>query len=363
MAMILMSMCPRPAGSWAAEDNAMPSGSADHVVRDFAAQYTRAFQQWHNQLSPNTRRAYSRAWASLTQFTNIPIYQLTSAELRDWLVHLQTQGLSPATIAQGLAAVSSFYQFTMTRFAILDEHGAERPLHTGSNPARAVRRPATSPYGKAAYLQAADLTRLLAAIPRDTWQGLRDYSLFLGYVLTGRRNNEWRTLRWGHLGFRGGDYTNCTEVYYRWDGKGKTDQLHQLPPPVWDAIQRFLKAANHLQAIEADHYIFTPLSDGAENFGHPVTALWSAPLSACQVNRLLRRYARRAGLDTTGLSVHTLRHSHAMLLDSLDVDLKTISQRLAHSSPVTTTIYLDHLKGVPDRTWRQAAAALKLDLL
>ncbi len=238
-----------------------------------------------------------------------------------------------------------------------DPDGRDRPLH--ATPARAVRRPKRNPYRKAHYLDAGDLSAILAVIPKHTVQGLRDLALFLGYILTGRRNSEWRCLRWGDLDRRG------ATVHHVWSGKGKEDERHELPPPVWDAIQNYLKAAGRFESMSDDHYVFVPLNDRAAHLPNVPRRKWhrNRPLSHVHVNRLLKKYARRAGIDPTHVTVHSLRHSFAMLLDSLGVDVKTISKRLSHSNLNVTSIYLDHLKGVPDETWREAAAAQKLDLL
>ena len=268
-------------------------------------------------------------------------------------------GYSPSTIKQYLAGVSSFYTFAGERYTITDRHGRTRPLHPGPNPARAVRRPSGNPFAKADYLEPEAITAILAVIPTHTVQGLRDLALILGYVLTGRRNSEWRRLRWGDIEQRG------TKAYHVWSGKGKQAERHELAPPVWNAICEYLKATGRLDTMQPKDYIFVPLNDRATHFRHVPDSAWDRdrPLGRCQANRLLKKYARRVGLDPTQVTVHTLRHSFAMLLDSLGVDVKTISKRLAHSNLNVTMIYLDHLKGVPDQTWRQAAAALNLDLL
>jgi hypothetical protein len=54
---------------------------------------------------------------------------------------------------------------------------------------------AVEAYTRSEFLDARALSRLLGAIPRDRVGGLRDYALSLGYVLTGRRNAEWRRSR------------------------------------------------------------------------------------------------------------------------------------------------------------------------
>lgn len=342
--------------------NRLPT-SADKP--DHAHHYPRAFHQWMTELSSsNTRRAYTRAWSDLLRHAGKHPWEITCSDLRDWVDDLSKRpcgkktGYSSATINQYIAAVSSFYRFAIERCPIVTGDGRERPLHTGPNPALAVQRPNNTGFRRANYLDADALTAILAVIPRHTVQGLRDLALFLGYILTGRRNTEWRCLRWGDITHHN------TAIHHTWNGKGKESQRHELAPPVWDAIRNYLRAAGRLNNIQPGDYVFVPLNDRAAHLPNVPSDEWtrSRPLSLGHVNRLLKKYARRAGLDPANVTVHTLRHSFAMLLDSLGVDVNTISKRLGHSNLNTTTIYLDHIKGVPDSTWRQAAATLKLDL-
>ena len=74
-------------------------------------------------------------------------------------------------------------------------------------------------------------------------------------------------------------------------------------------------------------------------------------LSAGEVNRLLKRYARMAGLDEERIHVHVLRHSAAMLEEELGTSLTRISEFLGHADPKTTMRYLRHLRGEGDETW------------
>lgn len=342
--------------------------------------WSKAFHQWLAELpAANTRRAYERAWKDLLEYTGRQPWAIQSSDVRDWIQELQERpladhvakgliakgvredryGYSPSTINQMLAGVSSFFTFAQERYLIIDPHGRERPLHDGINPARAVRRPKNNAFGKAIYLDAQAMTNILQAIPRDTLQGLRDLALFVGFMMTGRRNSEWRTLRWGDIQERGG------KVNYVWSGKGKEGQLYELAPPVWEAIQNYLKAARRLGTMQDGDYIFIATTDVAKRLPNVDSLALddNQPLSLGHCNSLLKKYARHAGLDPARITVHTLRHSFAMLLDELGVDVKTISKRLGHSNLNITMLYLDHMKGVEDQSWRQAAAALKLDLL
>ena len=78
------------------------------------------------------------------------------------------------------------------------------------------------------------------------------------------------------------------------------------------------------------------------------------------VGRLLKKYARRAGLEPAGIKVHTLRHTAAMLRKEAGDDLQSISNFLAHSSLATTQIYLHSIEGRQDVTWQKVEVLLGL---
>jgi integrase len=74
------------------------------------------------------------------------------------------------------------------------------------------------------------------------------------------------------------------------------------------------------------------------------------------VSKAARRIAKKAGL--TGVSLHTMRHSHGSQLLSLGVPLPTVSKRLGHANVhVTATVYshaLPHDEIVAAQLWNEA---------
>jgi len=64
-------------------------------------------------------------------------------------------------------------------------------------------------------------------------------------------------------------------------------------------------------------------------FANPRTG---QPYSADGLRSMLRRAVHRAGIDGRGVSFHTLRHSVATRLVAANVDIKTVSAILGHST-------------------------------
>ena len=278
----------------------------------------------------NTARAYRAALIDLQRACGkTRPEQISRADVVTWVQAMRERGLAPATIQQRLAGVSSLYRFLATDL----DMAVANPTVISSN-----LRPRVTRYGKAFSLGAEEAAALLAVIDRETVIGARDYALYLGYLMTGRRNSEWRTLQWGAI-----DPTE-ERIYYRWSGKGHVDQRQELPRVVWAAIETALRLQGRWGRMQSGDALFTPIG-GRE------------PLSMREVQKRLKFYARLAGLDPR-LRVHTLRHTAATLRRSDGADVEEIQQFLTHSSLAITQVYL-HTTEIA-RDTRQSAVAMML---
>jgi integrase len=357
-------------------DDTRPHLPADELAHHWAC----AFEEWLSRnprtgrpRPPKTIAAYTAAWADFRLCVTCPPWHVGPADVKAWLTDMRERalhpavaaglitagrrrdhiGLSEATQAQYLAAVSSFYTFA-ERYPLPDG----RPLLAGVNPVRAkgVPRPQAKPFAEAAHLSVEQLRALLAAIrtwanssPARQQQGLRDYALFLTYALTGGRSAEIRTLRWRDLRELDG------HPQYHWANKGKSG-WDELAQPAWDAIDAYLRLSGRRLSMRPGDYIFRPLP-GAE-FGRDLAE--NRPLSGHQVGALVKGYGEQAGLDPALLRVHTLRHSAAMLYMAAGSDVHFTSRLLHHGSLSTTTGYLHKVAGQRNPEWAKAWRLLDL---
>ncbi len=327
-------------------------------VFDRMRAWAEAFGLWlDSRRSKNTRRAYERAWREFLGFSGKDPWIITRTDVAIWVDALHRQGLSKCTVAQYVAAISSFYEYARDEYEVRMPDGRVVSLHDSNPAASKSLRPQVKAYGKATYLASDEARALLQAIKRTTVQGLRDYALFLTYLATGRRNSEVRNLRWGDFEDSGG------RLYYRWSGKGKEDQRYEMPLRVWEAIKAWLKAAGRLETMQEEDYIFTALSDLAGRLPTVQAERWdpfAQPLSMRQVGALLKKYARKAGLDAKKIHVHTLRHTAAMLRKEAGDDVEKICAFLGHSGIAVTQIYLHTVEGQKDTSWSTVEALLGL---
>lgn len=350
---------------------------------DLRREWQRCFEAWLTDTasSGKTLHAYTRAWNDLWIFLSVPteginpaadFWNVTHQHIRAWASDLatreldarrqktlerrgtpRTRGYAQSTIGQFMAAISSFYSYAENNWPVTLPDGREVPLMLLSgmtlNPVGVIKRrkAAGAPKTAQAYLSTEQLRRFLNAIPRDTVQGLRDRALFTFYVMTGARNSEVRTLQWQDFRETGG------RLFWHWRGKGRgrrdsKDVWKELPPECWEALQLYLKAVGRLEGMTAEAYVFTALTDRAGNLPSVSGLTWkpyAQPLSEREVNRLLKLYAHRAGLDSEDVHVHTLRHSAAMLMDAAGADVEEIRHFLNHESLTTTQGYMHKMKG------------------
>jgi integrase len=327
----------------------------------------------------NTTSAYADAWEDFRQFIapRCAEWAVTGEIVAAWLGELATRtlqpavargleangrrtagqiGLSPAGIQQRLAAVSSFYSFA-ERYDVITLDGRTVRLFDGPNPCKAtvVKRPTVCHDEKSIDLSLDQVRKLLHTIRRDTsLTGIRNYALIKCYIYTGGRNLEIRTLRWQDIRHRG------SRVYYYKDNKGKSG-WRELARPAYTAIESYLKLSGRWATMQPGDYIFQPASacvtrlQGKPAAGDDPQSAFdlNRPISASEVNRILRRYATLAELPNVArIHVHCLRHTAAMLYaEECDGDVQDIQSLLDHSNLGTTGIYLEHRRGKRNNLW------------
>ena len=346
-----------------------------------------------------TTTAYAAAWADLRAFTHKESRFITGLDIKEWIADLRSRpidptvaaglirngrrqpgqvGLSSSTVGQWIAGISSFFTFCQSHEVRADD-GRIVVLLDALNPAKshAVKRPKTKKFGTdvtwlddgqlKALREAIRSAQTLADLARGVGSGertikeLRDYALFTSYIMTGARNSEVRVWKWSDLRILGG------RTFYAWANKGK-DGVDELPGPCWAAVQDYLRLDGRLETMQPDDYVFQPMGDSILKLrradGSPVMRPedWNRnrPISPQEVNRLLRGYCRRAGIDDPAVHVHSLRHSANMLYSAAGTSVEERSRMLHHSSLDMTMRYTHQMEGQKNANWSKAADLLGL---
>lgn len=301
-----------------------------------------AIALWQDrQNSPRTAASYLASLEGLLNFCEKQPWEISRKDCAGWLAHLRKAGQSDATIANRLAGIRSFYRFIVQDYVALDMDGEEYRLRE-DNPTISFKPPKVQQYGKATCWDEEQAGAFLRAIDTSNMPGKRNLALFTGYLLTGLRNSELRMLRYEDIDILPGGV-----VVMRYEGKGKKNQTKEIFPPVYEAIMAYADAEGKYTG-----YVFHRYSCQGE--------IIDQPISDQTVRDALKYYAMKAGIRTTGLKVHSLRHTAAYLRAQAGDDEDSIRRFLNQNNVKTTRIYLQKLKPRPDNTWMTVSEMLGL---
>jgi len=248
--------------------------------------------------------------------------------LQGWSRQSKVAGrtVKPATVAQRLAVVSSFYEFVIRR-GLLD---------LTTNTATLVDRPKVESYAEAKAIDSTEVRRVLGELRRaaagtGTAADLaaRDLALLRVALTTGRRVAELAALRWRDVEVAGG--VSSTLTFRR--AKGGKVMRDALAPSVsadllaW--LHRHYGAA--LGQLDKEAALWPALRHG----GRAGRARLGAPLHVAGIAELV---ARRLATHP-----HALRHSFAHGMRKAGAKDSEVQARLGHSNLATTGRYLAQL--------------------
>src|SRR5512139_437254 len=251
------------------------------------------------------------------------------------------KALSPKSIANALAILSSYYR-KAAAYPIYQD-GVEAMLFDRVNPFSAVDRPKFEILFEREGLSVEETHRMLEVIPRETVQGALHFALLTAYALTGRRNSEIRTARYGDFKVDGDG-----RVWQTWRGKHHVDgKKDEVSPYVWEAIEVYLEASGRAATIGVDDYIFVAPSDRGQRL-HAEWTPGKEPISISEVNRIFQMYLRRAKIKGH-YCVHSLRHGLAEQMLAENAPIEEVQRTLGHANIATTLIYTSRkVAGLPD---------------
>lgn len=313
-------------------DSLFPS-LADAALGDQASPvwHQTVFDWLGNLNSPRTRRAYAQAWRDFLAAMDLrhPL-EVTHSHVIAYKEYLSTQcsphtgrPYSQTTINLRLSALSSFFAHTRQRGLV--DH----------NPVDGVTRKHVKPYGKATHLNVrrGEHRRFLDQIDTATLQGKRDYAIMLLFLTTGVRVSVVASAALGDVEQRGSEWVL---VYQQKGGETDAARLTAIMP----ALGEYLVARGvSLKDAHRPLFVATPRGQRImQRTGHRTDR--EKPLSSTTLNNLVRKYARRAGLD--GITAHSLRHTAAMHASQKGT-IGEVSRLLRHKSIRVTTIYLEHV--------------------
>lgn len=285
----------------------------------------------------NTQATYRGALERFERITGVSVDGAGKREIMLGIQFLIEAGLSVPTVNHTLAVLSSYY-----RWQIWADLRSDNPAE--------VRRPRMpAPVHKdltveemRALLQAIKARGLMARSDVVRVRAAQDYLLILGYFLLGRRDREWAEAQIADFEISQGT------VWYSWQGKGAAGK-QEVPAVLWEAVKEYCELRGLVKG-----YLFTALSNSAARLGHRS----AGPISNQEVNRRIKYYAKRAGIEKR-IHIHRLRHTHASMCDQLGVPRKETQRTLGHANASTTDRYVNEMAGVRNTSAEKLMGAVR----
>lgn len=245
--------------------------------------------------------------------------------------------ISASTRNQRLTILNAFYSFA-SQYEILMEDGRLVPLFSRALPTVGMHAGKVNSFPRA--MDESELARFFAAIPTESARGRRLHCLFYLYLLLGRRKMELVRLRWRDISpalLTGPNGEQRQGYVYHYIGKGDSRQVRtkELPLSGYQAICDLLESEGRLATIRPDDPVFANL----RGYGLPA-ARRGQQMSGDYLSTQFHQIALEAGLDTSRLSLHSLRWSSALHRSQSGETVLAIRDTLDHQRLETTMHYL-----------------------
>lgn len=230
--------------------------------------------------------------------------ELTTRDLRQFVLAMKDLGLAASSISRNLSAIRTYFGFL-----VAENHVVADPSERIQSP-RAGR---TLPQ----VLSVAEIFALLEGIPLGAPLAWRDRAMLEFAYASGVRVSELTALELRHL--------HLDEGFASVIGKGSKQRLVPVGRSATGALGIYLRETRtRLERGEGQGRVFLNAR------GRPITRMG--------VWKILRQHAEAAGIDRP-VSPHTLRHSFATHLLEGGADLVAVQEMLGHADIATTQIY------------------------
>lgn len=266
----------------------------------------------------NTLDSYRRDLEDAATFSSATGVQLTLAEpgtIRAYLNDIAGRGYASTSQARRLSALRQFFRFLYT-----ENIRADDPTGTLDAPKKDRSLPKIlSEADVEKLLGRAELETLDTTTPAgDHLRALRLHALLEILYATGLRVSELVGLPV--------TIARSDHRFLMVRGKGSKDRMVPLSGKAREAMTKYLAVRDALPNLADNPWLFPAISE-------------SGFLARQVFARELKGLAARAGLVTSAISPHVLRHAFASHLLQNGADLRAVQQLLGHSDISTTQIY------------------------
>jgi len=260
------------------------------------------------QASANTVFSYMRDirqfadW--LTNLENVTVLDVTQVNISDYLMHLQNDGRSAATVSRVLASLKNFYGYLVST-GFLVETPITGQIHVDRGEKKLPQ-----------VLSSEQVDRLLAQPAAVDPKGIRDKAMLEVLYATGIRVTELIDLNVDDFNL---------ELKSLKVGSGKKSRSIPLYPAAFRAVALYLQEVRSvLIADPQEQALFV-------NVG-------GSRMSRQGFWKILKHYQAKAGIEQE-ITPHTLRHSFAVHLIENGADLSSVKELMGHSDISSTQVY------------------------
>lgn len=234
------------------------------------------------------------------------IRSITLDDMYSFVTYLSVERKSSsATRSRKIASLKSFFHYLKSKQRIIDED----PTAELESPKQSRKLPR--------YLTLEESRNLLSAaadIQEDQYQ--RDYCILTMFLNCGMRLSELVNV----------NIRDINEDTLKVTGKGSKERTIYLNSACISALSDWLTIRHNIRMARDKDALFVSRQ--------------KRRISNKQVQLIVKKYMRNAGIDTSRYSVHKLRHTAATLMYKYGkVDIRSLQQILGHESISTTEIY------------------------
>ena len=258
--------------------------------------------------SENTIEGYLHDVSLLAEFAlsrSLDLKAMEESNLHEFLASLRDMGIGARSQARIIAGIRGFYRYLQLE-GLIDINPAELL----DSPKLTLHLPEV--------LSLEEIDAMIAAIPREKEEALRNEAIIEMLYGSGLRVSELIGLRISRFNFE--------EGFILIEGKGSKERIVPVSTRALELTRLWLQQRNLMKiADDASDILFL------NRRGKQLTRV--------MIFYIVRDLAERAGINRK-ISPHTLRHSFATHLLEGGANLRIIQELLGHESLTTTELYV-----------------------
>lgn len=270
--------------------------------------------------SDNTMASYKRDLLKLNIFLKSygenDISSINETNLNSYVLFIEKQGMSMATVSRNIASIKSFFSFLLREGDIT------------SDPSENIKPPKIEKKVPD-VLTISEVNKLLAQPGDKTPKEIRDRAMLELLYATGIRVTELVTLKISDVNLKMG-FIECH------------DSNKSRIIPIDETAQRALAV-----------YINNVRSDMCKDSEYLFSNCKGSPMTRQGFWKIIKYYAAKAGIDKD-ITPHMIRHSFASHLLNNGADIKAVQEMLGHVDISTTQIYLNSKQSRLKEEYRKA---------